>query len=72
MKFYSIDRFEEDFAILIDDQCATICVKRNELPVETKEGSVVSYENGEYSLAPDEEDVRRRRITNLQNKLFKK
>ena len=72
MKFYSLDRFEEDFAVLVDDNGACVNVQKSELPINIKAGNVLCYENGKYMLAPDEEAARRSRIKSLQNKLFKK
>lgn len=72
MKFYSVDRFEEEYAILVDDDCASITVLKRELPKGIKTGNVLRFENGKYIVAPDEEEKRRNRIRSLQNKLFKK
>lgn len=72
MKFYSVDRFEEEYAILVDDDCASITVLKRELPKGIKAGNVLQFENGKYIVAPEEEEKRRNRIRSLQNKLFKK
>ena len=72
MKYYSVDRFEEEYAVLIDDGCASVTVLKSELPDGVKEGTVLRFENGKYSFDPDEEDSRRKRIFNLQNNLFKR
>lgn len=72
MKHLSVDRFEESFAVLVDDSENTITVKKSELPPEAKEGSVLKLEKGKYVLDTDEESDRRKRILSLQNKLFKK
>lgn len=72
MKFYSVDRFEEDYAILVDDDCASVTVLKRELPKGIMAGNVLRFENGKYTVAPEEEEKRRNRIRSLQNKLFKK
>ncbi|MBP1764162.1 MAG: hypothetical protein H6Q65_1220 [Firmicutes bacterium] len=41
-KRYTIDRFEEDFAILEREDCSTFHMPRNQLPQEAKEGDVVT------------------------------
>jgi hypothetical protein len=48
---YVIDRFEGNYAILENqDTYEIIDVKRNELPNDAKEGSVLSFENDIYTL----------------------
>jgi hypothetical protein len=48
---YVIDRFEGNYAILENqDTYEIIDVKRNELPDDAKEGSVLSFENDIYTL----------------------
>lgn len=48
---YVIDRFEGNYAILENqDTYEIIDVKRNELPDDAKEGSVLSFENNIYTL----------------------
>ena len=72
MSFFSVDRFEEDYAVLIDENGSPLNVKKNVLPAEVREGSVLTVADGKYMLAPDEEKKRRKRIVSLQNKLFKR
>lgn len=72
MKHFSVDRFEEDYAVLVDDDGNTADVSKSVLPEKTREGSVLKYEDGKYVLDPKEEDDRRKHIISLQNKLFKK
>ena len=72
MSFFSVDRFEEDFAVLVDENGSASSVRRDELPSGIREGSVLLYENEKYSIDKDEENRRRKRIVPLQNKLFKK
>ena len=71
MSFFSVDRFEEDFAVLVDENGVASSVKRDALPSEIKEGSVLSYVDGKYSIDKNEEKRRRKRILSLQNKIFK-
>ena len=72
MKHFSVDRFEDDYAVLVDENGDTTDVRKSVLPEKTREGSILKYEDGKYELDPQEEDSRRKRIASLQNKLFKK
>lgn len=71
--FYSIDRFEENFALLISDEDGSqVIVDRNCIPCEAGEGSVLIFSGGQYTYAPEETEKRRRefflRIKNLSKK----
>ncbi len=69
---YSIDRFEGDVAVLIDEQ-ETVCnVPCTQLPDGAKAGDMLRFEDGRY--LPDDEATRARReqILRLQNKLRQK
>ena len=72
MKHFSVDRFEDDVAVLVDDNGNTTDVNKTVLPDNAKQGSILRFEDGKYELDPQEEDSRRKRIASLQNKLFKK
>ena len=41
-KRYTIDRFEEDFAVLEREDCSTFNIPKNQLPQEAKEGDVIT------------------------------
>lgn len=71
MSYFSVDRFEEDYAVLVDENGNSLPVERSLLPFEAKEGSVLKLDDGEYFLDRKEESARRKRIVSLQNKLFK-
>lgn len=58
---YTVDRFEEKYAILEAETGENIHVLRNLLPVETQEGSVLRYENGIYII--DFEYTKKRKST---------
>lgn len=45
---YTVDRFEDKFAILENETGENIHVLRHLLPAETQEGSVLRVMNGEY------------------------
>lgn len=66
---YSIDRFEGDIAVLIDEQEAAHEVPRSLLPEGVDEGDMFRFKDGHYSLDDDATRARREQILRLQNKL---
>lgn len=58
---------DELLATLISDSGAGFIVPLNLLPAGTREGSVLTVT---FELQPDEADQRRRRILDLQKRLF--
>ncbi len=66
---YSVDRFEGDIAVLIDENETSHCVARAQLPVSAKAGDMLRFEDGLYHLDDDAARVRREQILRLQNKL---
>ena len=68
---FSVDRFEEDMAILENGESGNrINVARNKLPNDIKEGDILKCINGKYFL--DEEKTRdeRKRIQEKMNDLW--
>ena len=68
---YIIDRIEGGIAVCEDEKRNMSEIKLSDLPKGVKEGSVINYENGEYTVDKRAESVRRERIQNLENELFK-
>ena len=66
---YSIDRFEGDVAVLVDDDANTVDVMRSLLPPTAQCGDMLRYEGGCYTVDADETATRRARIRRLQDKL---
>ena len=67
---YVIDRFEGNYAILENqDTYEIIDVKRNELPNDAKEGSVLSFENDIYTLDIYATNQRKEDILKIFSKL---
>ncbi len=59
--YYSIDRFEGEWAVLIDDESGeAVQILRIELPAEAEEGGICRLENGMYFY--DAEETARRRL----------
>ena len=67
--FYSLDRYEGDFAILIDDDGGKREVLREELPADAREGSVLTYGDG-WQIDVAEGENRRNKAVKLKEKLF--
>lgn len=58
--FYSIDRIEGEWAVLIADETSgSVEIPANALPAEASEGSILRCENGTYIY--DAEETERRR-----------
>jgi len=68
----TVDRIEEGIAVLEKEDMTYIRVKLYELPEGTKEGSVLNFDGAEYTLDAEEEERRRKRMLELQSRLYKK
>lgn len=66
---YIVDRFEGEFAVLEKEEGGTIDVPRSEIP-KAKEGDVVLFENGAYSIDAEETKKRKALIEEKMKKLF--
>lgn len=70
---YAIDRIEENIVILEDiNTKEKIEVEKEVLPLNIKDGTILIYENNEYKLDLNEEELRRKRIQERFNRLRKK
>lgn len=56
---YSVDRFEGEMAVLLDDGQGELIVARTQLPAQTKPSSIVRNDHGVWTL--DEQEAQRRR-----------
>lgn len=72
MMLYSIDRFEGNIAVLIDERQAVHSTPRAELPADAKVGDMLRLEDERYILDDAAARVRREQILRLQNKLRRK
>ena len=70
--FYAIDRFEEELAVLVDDEENTSTVERALLPKDAVQGDVLTLEEGRYRRDGEETARRREEILRLQEKLRRK
>ncbi len=71
MEKYIADRIENEFVIFEKEDLTNVQIRLSDLPFEVKEGSVVAFENGNYSLLESQEEERRKRIFEKQRKIFK-
>lgn len=68
---YIVDRIEEDFAVLQDDQEKLYPLPLTDLPAEIFPGAVLLFENGAYTVDVEQTRTRRERIRRLQERLRK-
>ena len=70
MKRFTVDRIEEDKAVLEceNGECVTFEVKS--LPKNIKEGDVLCFEENSYFLDKEETEKRRQKIKSLMDSLF--
>ena len=68
---YSLDRFENGFAVLENDNREFINIEKSLLPDKAREGSVLIMENGAWRIDLEEEKARKERIKSLEERLFK-
>ena len=71
MKKFIVDRFEEEYAVLEKEEGGTIDVLKSDLP-DVKEGDVVIYEDGIYTVDYEETRKRKELIKEKMRKLFEK
>ena len=68
---YSVDRFEGDYAILENRKTNEIRnVKKDMLPKNIKEGSILQYVNGKYLYNEERTQEETNRIQDRMNKLW--
>lgn len=72
MQYLSIDRFEGNFAICVDDDENIIKIKRTKIPKKAKEGDVLKVLNGVYEIDDKETKIRKKEMYDLQDELFSK
>lgn len=68
---FSIDRFEEDIAVLENrENGKKISIERNKLPNNLKEGDILKCINGKYSLDKERTQEETNRIRNKMDDLW--
>ncbi len=69
--FYTIDRFEGGFAVLLDDEKRAISVEKAVLGVDAEVGFVFLSEDGQgFTFSAEETKKRKNKAVNLHKSLF--
>ena len=72
MMKYSVERIEENVALCEDDLGKTVKLRLDELPKGTREGDIIVRTENGYTIDSDETSVRRKKMAEMQKKLFNK
>ncbi len=70
--YYSLERFEDQLAVLRDDNGKPAIVDRSLLPPEARAGDLFRFYDGQYRYDADETNIRRERIYRLEQLLRSK
>lgn len=70
MKRFTVDRIEEDKAVLECENGDCVTLELKSLPKNIKEGDVLCFEENSYFLDKDETEKRRQKIKSLMDSLF--
>ncbi|MBE6777808.1 MAG: DUF3006 domain-containing protein [Ruminococcaceae bacterium] len=69
---YSVDRFEEEIAVLVDESGTSHEVPRTALPVSCRPGVMVREQNGCFTIDESATEERRAYVAHLQNTVCKR
>lgn len=69
---YTVERIEDNIAVLEDEQGSFVKISASLLPENTKSGNVLLFENERYSLINAVDEERQKRILDKYQKLFNK
>lgn len=69
---YSVERIEEKVALCEDDLGKTVKLRLDELPENIREGDIIVRTENGYTIDSDETSVRRKKMAEMQKKLFNK
>ena len=69
MMFYTIDRFEGDYAVLEDDDENRVNVKKALLPEMAKESDVLDFDGEAYTVNTEETEKRRQSVIEMLRKM---
>lgn len=73
MSHMTVDRIEENYAVILLDDGSSYNIELSALPQGIKEGSVLGFDdNGNLAVDREEEKKRRNKNIDLTRKLFKK
>ena len=69
---YSVERIEENIALCEDDLGKTVKLRLDELPENIREGDIIVRTENGYTIDSDETSLRRKKMAEMQKKLFNK
>ena len=69
---YSVERIEEKVALCEDNLGKTVKLRLDELPENIREGDIIVRTENGYTIDSDETSVRRKKMAEMQKKLFNK
>ena len=72
MRVCSIDRIEEEFAVLLFDDGEERTINKSLLPPGISEGAVLNEKDGTYETDENETALRREKATGLLKKILEK
>lgn len=67
---YTIDRFEEEFAICEDEEQRMVSIPLSRLPEHIKEGDILDEQEGNFLLDPEASALRRQAMDQKLKDLF--
>lgn len=70
MKRFTVDRIEEEKAVLECENGDCVNLEVKSLPKNIREGDVLYFEEGSYFLDADETEKRKQKIKSLMDSLF--
>lgn len=70
MTKFVIDRIEDDFCVLEDQDKKLISIEKSKFPDDIIEGDIVIFENGEYVFSKELTEKAREEMFKLQESLF--
>lgn len=70
MTKFVIDRIEDDFCVLEDQDKKLISIEKSKFPDDIIEGDIVIFENGEYVISKELTEKAREEMFKLQESLF--
>lgn len=71
LKLYVVDRFEGQYAILVDSYSKTYDVLRDELPSEVREGDILHENEGQFIIDEEATKEKREKIRKFREELSK-
>lgn len=71
LKLYSVDRFEGQYAILVDNYSKAYDVLRDELPSDVREGDILNENEGQYVIDEEATKEKREKIHKIREELLK-